>query len=105
MVPATPIADYLPHGGVDSLTNVLRSNGGGNDRNGEAVAARSADTQHMYRRIRFRDGSGHGDPGPYIGGFLAPAATQLSGCCAIRLAQVTGRSGQPATQYELPTGD
>jgi C-terminal processing protease CtpA/Prc len=54
----------------------LRSNGGGNDQNGAAIAGRFADATRLYRRNRFRDGPGHGDLGPFIDSFIAPAGAQ-----------------------------
>ena len=63
-------------GGIRALVVDLRSNGGGNDQNGEAVAARFADTTRLYRRVRFREGPGHGDFGPFIDSFISPAGAQ-----------------------------
>lgn len=44
----------------------LRNNGGGNDRNGEAIISRLTNMSQVYRRVRFRDGPNHGDFGPFI---------------------------------------
>lgn len=62
--------------GFRALIVDLRSNGGGNDQNGEAVAARFADMTRLYRRVRFRDGPNHGDFGPFLDSFISPAGTQ-----------------------------
>ena len=62
--------------GIRALIIDLRSNGGGNDQNGEAVAARFADMTRLYRRVRFRDGPDHGDFGPFVDSFISPAGTQ-----------------------------
>ena len=62
--------------GVRALVIDLRSNGGGNDQNGEAIAGRFADASYLYRRNRFRDGPGHGDLGPFIDSFIAPAGAE-----------------------------
>ena len=62
--------------GVRALIVDLRSNGGGNDQNGEAIAARFYDTNRLYRRVRFRDGPNHDDFGPFVDSFLAPAGAQ-----------------------------
>jgi len=59
--------------GANALVIDLRSNGGGNDQNGEAIAGRFADAMYLYRRNRFRDGPEHGDFGPYIDSFVTPA--------------------------------
>ena len=45
--------------GTRALIIDVRSNGGGNDQNGEAIAARFADMTRLYRRVRFRDGPDH----------------------------------------------
>ena len=63
-------------GGIRALIVDLRSNGGGNDQNGEAVAARFADMTRLYRRVRFRDGPNHGDFGPFLDSFISPAGAQ-----------------------------
>jgi len=62
--------------GIRALIVDLRSNGGGNDQNAEAIAARFADTTRLYRRVRFRDGPNHDDFGPFIDSFIAPGGTQ-----------------------------
>jgi len=62
--------------GTRALIVDLRSNGGGNDQNGEAVAARFADMTRLYRRVRFRDGPNHGDFGPFLDSFISPAGAQ-----------------------------
>jgi len=62
--------------GIRALIIDLRSNGGGNDQNGEAVAARFADMTRLYRRVRFRDGPDHGDFGPFVDSFISPAGMQ-----------------------------
>lgn len=62
--------------GIRGLVIDLRSNGGGNDQNGDAIAARFADTARLYRRVRFRDGPGHGDFGPFIDAFLSPGGAE-----------------------------
>ena len=71
------ILDQL--GGIRALIVDLRSNGGGNDQNGEAVAARFADMTRLYRRVRFRDGPNHGDFGPFVDSFIAPGGAQSFG--------------------------
>jgi hypothetical protein len=63
-------------GGTRALIVDLRSNGGGNDQNGEAVAARFADMTRLYRRVRFREGPNHGDFGPFMDSFISPAGAQ-----------------------------
>ena len=62
--------------GVRALILDLRGNGGGNDQNGEAIAARFTDMTRLYRRVRFRDGPAHSDFGPFIDGFISPSGTQ-----------------------------
>ena len=62
--------------GIRALIVDVRSNGGGNDQNGEAIAARFADITRLYRRVRYRDGPNHGDFGPYLDSFVAPAGAQ-----------------------------
>lgn len=62
--------------GLRGLVIDLRSNGGGNDQNGEAIAARFADMTRLYRRVRFRDGPSHSDFGPFIDDFIAPAGAE-----------------------------
>lgn len=62
--------------GVRGLVVDVRGNGGGDDRNGEAIAGRFADAMYLYRRIRFRDGPGHGDLGPFIDSFIAPTGVE-----------------------------
>ena len=61
--------------GIRGLVIDLRSNGGGDDQNGEAIAGRFADAMRLYRRVRFRDGPGHGDFGPFIDDFIEPVGT------------------------------
>ena len=75
--------------GIGALVVDLRSNGGGNDQNGEAIAARFADTQRMYRRVRFRNGPGHGDLDPFIDSYISPAG---AGSFAGPVAVLTNRS-------------
>jgi len=62
--------------GIRALIVDLRSNGGGNDQNGEAIAARFADINRLYRRVRFRDGVNHDDFGPFLDSFISPAGSQ-----------------------------
>jgi carboxyl-terminal processing protease len=62
--------------GIRGMVVDLRSNGGGNDQNGEAVAARFADSSRLYRRVQFRDGPNHDDFGPLAEVFVGPAGTQ-----------------------------
>lgn len=62
--------------GTRGLVIDLRSNGGGDDRNGEAIAARFADTMRLYRRVQFRDGPNHSDFGPLIDAFISPAGAE-----------------------------
>lgn len=62
--------------GIRGLVIDLRSNGGGNDQNGEAIAGRFADGLRLYRRNRFRDGPGHGDLGSFIDSFIAPEGAE-----------------------------
>ena len=62
--------------GIRGLIVDLRSNGGGNDQNGEAIAARFADATRLYRRVRFRDGPEHTDFGPPIDSFISPAGAR-----------------------------
>ena len=62
--------------GIRGLVIDLRSNGGGNDQNGEAIAARFADAERLYRRVRYRDGPGHDDLGPFIDSFLSPGGAE-----------------------------
>lgn len=68
------ILDQL--GGTRALIVDLRSNGGGNDQNGVAIAARFADMNRLYRRVRYRDGPNHGDFGPFQDSFISPAGAQ-----------------------------
>ena len=70
--------------GAKGLVVDLRSNGGGDDRNGEGVAARFADTARLYRRVRFRNGPNHNDFGPFIDSVISPAgARSFSGPVAV----------------------
>ena len=70
--------------GVRALVVDLRSNGGGNDQNGEAIAARFADATRLYRRVRFRDGPDHADFGPFIDSFISPVgAASFQGPIAV----------------------
>lgn len=62
--------------GVRGLVIDVRSNGGGNDQNGKAIAARFADTTRLYRRVQFRDGPNHSDFGPFIDDFIAPGGAE-----------------------------
>ena len=62
--------------GIRSLIVDLRSNGGGNDQNGEAIAARFTDTTQLYRRVRFRDGPNHDDFGPFLDSFISPGGAE-----------------------------
>jgi len=62
--------------GIRALIVDMRGNGGGNDQNGEAIAARFADATRLYRRVRFREGPSHGDFGPFIDSFIAPGGAQ-----------------------------
>jgi len=62
--------------GIRGLVVDLRSNGGGNDLNGEAIAARFADAMRLYRRVQFRDGPNHSDFGPFIDSFISPAGAE-----------------------------
>ncbi len=70
--------------GIRSLIVDLRSNGGGNDQNGEAFAARFTDATRLYRRVRFRDGPNHDDFGPFLDSFISPGgAESFSGPVAV----------------------
>jgi len=70
--------------GISSLIIDLRSNGGGNDQNGEAIAARFTDTARLYRHVRFRDGPNHDDFGPFLDSFISPGGTEsFSGPVAV----------------------
>ncbi|MGB5331429.1 MAG: S41 family peptidase [Woeseiaceae bacterium] len=62
--------------GTRALVIDLRSNGGGDDRNGEAIAARFADALRLYRRVRFRNGPSHDDFGPFVDSFISPAGAE-----------------------------
>ena len=62
--------------GVAGLVIDLRHNGGGNDRNGEAIAARFADRNRVYRGVRFRNGPNHGDFGALIEASISPGGSQ-----------------------------
>ena len=62
--------------GVRGMVIDLRSNGGGDDQNGAAIAARFADAMRLYRRVRFRDGPNHDDFGPFIDGFIQPGGAE-----------------------------
>lgn len=54
----------------------LRNNGGGNDRNGEAIAARFADVMRLYRRNTVRNGPDHNDFDPPVESFISPAGAE-----------------------------
>ncbi len=76
------ILGQLP--GISGLVIDLRGNGGGNDQNGLAFAGRFADATRLYRRVRFRDGPGHGDLGPFIDSFIDPVgAVSFQGPVAV----------------------
>jgi len=62
--------------GVRGLVIDLRNNGGGNDRNGEAIAARFADVMRLYRRNTVRNGPEHKDFDPPIESFISPAGAE-----------------------------
>lgn len=62
--------------GTRALVIDLRSDGGGDDRNGEAIAARFADALRLYRRVKFRNGPGHDDFGPFVDSFISPAGAE-----------------------------
>ena len=71
------MATYLGQlAGTRALVIDLRSNGGGDDLNGEAIASRFTDASRLYRRIRFRNGPGHGDFGPFVDSFISPAGAE-----------------------------
>ena len=69
-----PDADYVlaELNGVRAMIVDLRDNGGGDDRNGKAVAARFADSSRLIRQVRFRDGPEHDDFGPPTDDFIDP---------------------------------
>lgn len=62
--------------GTRGLVIDLRSNGGGDDRNGEAIAARFADAMRLYRRVRLRNGPGYDDFDPFVDSFISPAGAE-----------------------------
>ena len=62
--------------GTRALVIDIRSNGGGDDLNGEAIAARFADSMRLYRSVRFRNGPGHDDFGPFVDSFISPAGAE-----------------------------
>ena len=62
--------------GIRGLVVDLRGNGGGNDGNGEAIAARFTDAARLYRRVRFRNGPNHGDFDPFIDSFNASGGAE-----------------------------
>ena len=57
---------------VDGLILDLRSNGGGSDRNAEAVAARLAHERYLYRRVVYRNGPSHDDFTEPIDDYIEP---------------------------------
>ena len=61
----------------------LRDNGGGNDLNGRAVAGRFADRRRLFRRIRYRDGPGHGDFTAPVDDYVEPDGTRYDGPVAL----------------------
>ncbi len=70
--------------GIRGLVIDLRGNGGGNDQNGREIAARFADTNRLYRRVRFREGVNHGDFGAFIDDFISSGGAQsFSGPIAV----------------------
>ena len=67
------LADFS---GVSGIVLDLRHNGGGNDQNGEAIAARFADQQRVYRGVRFRNGPNHDDFGGLLESSIAPGGNR-----------------------------
>ena len=58
--------------GAAGLILDVRSNGGGDDRNGRDIAARFADQRRLFRRIQVRNGPAHDAFGPPEDDFIEP---------------------------------
>jgi hypothetical protein len=59
--------------GVDGIVVDIRGNGGGSDRNTDAVAARLMDRRRLYRHYKYRNGPRHDDFTPVFDGYIEPA--------------------------------
>jgi hypothetical protein len=81
--------------GIEALVIDVRSNGGGNDVNGEAFVARLATQASLYRRVRFRDGPNHTDFGPFIDSVITPVTpTVFTGPIAVLTNRRTASSAE-----------
>lgn len=69
--------------GVDGIVLDIRDNGGGNDRNTEAVAARLMDRRRLYRHYKYRNGPHHDDFTPVFDGYIEPAGDRFTGPVAV----------------------
>ncbi len=55
----------------------IRSNGGGADKNAEAIAQRFTNNRRLYRKIRYRNGPEHNDFTAWINDYIEPGGTQF----------------------------
>lgn len=51
----------------------VRDNGGGSDRNSNYISSKFADSRQVYRKVKYRNGPGHGDFTEWIESFVNPA--------------------------------
>jgi len=66
-------------GDVPALIIDVRDNGGGNDANGRAIAARFTTERRPYSYVRYRNGPAHSDFTPLFAGELEPAGVHFTG--------------------------
>jgi carboxyl-terminal processing protease len=66
------LADLMSRG-VDGIVVDIRDNGGGSDKNTDAVAARLMDRRRLYRHYKYRNGPRHDDFTPVFDGYIEPA--------------------------------
>lgn len=73
-----PDTDYVlaQLSGISAMIVDLRDNGGGDDRNGKAIASRFTDAVYLFRQVRYRDGPEHDDFGPPTDDFIGPDGAQ-----------------------------
>lgn len=66
------LADLMSRG-MDGIVVDIRGNGGGNERNADAVAGRLMDRRRLYRHYKYRNGPRHDDFTAPFDGYIEPA--------------------------------
>lgn len=89
--PLTALSD------VRAMVIDIRDNNGGNEDIARVVASHFYDKTRVYRKTRFRDGSGHGDFGSWQSMDLSPSSKRFTGQVALITNRFDGSSAEDFT--------